>query len=200
VRPADTAHGPWDHSIEIAGPTPWFESCNLTVERAAFVAVDGFPLVTLLPNRPAARGFGEDVLLGWALRDRSKEQWVSRAVVRHRWLPGSFRSHLSGQWRVAGFPLLLRELPQLRATMWCRLFLSKRTAAFDLALVAAVLTPFTTAWLAVAVLPWVVVAWPDSRQRSRFRAPLRLLQLAVADAVTLLALLDGSIRARRVLL
>jgi hypothetical protein len=55
-------------------------------------------------------------------------------------------------------------------------------------------------WALVGGLPWCAVAWPDARRRGRGRAPLRLAQLAVADAVTLLALLEGSARARRVVL
>ena len=200
VRPVDGRHGPWDRSIDIAGPTPWFETCNLAVGRAEFVDAGGFPVDELLPGRHAARGFGEDVLLGHALSQRLGQQWVPEATVRHRWLHGDFAGHLSGQWRVVGFPLLVRRLPTLRDRLFGRWFLTPRSASFDLGVAAVVVGGLVTPWAVLGVLPWLVVAWPDARRRGRLRAPLRLAQLAVADAVTLAALIDGSVRARRLVL
>lgn len=200
VRPVDAAHGPWDRSIDVSGPTPWFETSNLAVPRTAFVAAGGFRVDDLLPGRSAARGFGEDVLLGQSLAAQLGQHWVPEAVVRHRWLPGSFRGHLSGQWRVVGFPLLVRRLPRLREALFGRWFLSPRSAAFDVAVAAAVVGGVLTPWALFGIAPWCVVAWPDARRRGRVRAPWRLLQLAIADAVTLVALAEGSVRARRVLL
>jgi hypothetical protein len=200
VWPAEDPHGPWDRSIEVAGPTPWFETCNLGFERAAFVAAGGFPTEELLPGRASARGFGEDVLLGHALAERIGQRWVPAAGVRHRWLAGDYRGHLAGQWRVVGFPLLVRRVPELRRALTGRIFLTKRSAAFDLAAVCVVAATVAGPWALVGGLPWCAVAWPDARRRGRGRAPLRLAQLAVADAVTLLALLEGSARARRVVL
>jgi glycosyltransferase involved in cell wall biosynthesis len=200
VRPVDGPRGPWDRSIDVAGPTPWFETSNFAVSRSAFVAAGGFPVDDLLPGRKAARGFGEDVLLGHALAEHLGQTWVPDAVVRHRWLPGDFRAHLSGQWRVVGFPLLVRRLPALRGALFGRWFLSPRSAAFDVAVAAAVAGGVVTPWALTGLLPWCAVAWPDARRRGRGRAPLRLAQLAVSDAVTLAALADGSVRARRLVL
>ena len=200
VRPADEPHGPWDRSIDVAGPTPWFETSNLAVPRKEFIAAGGFPVDDLLPGRQSPRGFGEDVLLGHTLAERIGQRWVPEAVVQHRWLPGEFRGHLSGQWRVVGFPLLVRRLPSLRRALFGRMFLSARSATFDLAVAAIVLGGLVTPWALLGLAPWCLVAWPDARRRGRLRAPLRLAQLAVADAVTFAALLDGSVRARRVLL
>jgi glycosyltransferase involved in cell wall biosynthesis len=200
VRPTDDAPGPWDRSIDVAGPTPWFETCNLTFCRADFVAAGGFPIENLLPGRAAPRGFGEDVLLGHALAGETGEHWAADAVVRHRWLPGDYRQHLASQWRVVGFPLLVRRIPDVRRGFWGRWFLSRRSATFDLALIAGVIGVTVSPWAFVGVAPWCAAAWPDARRRGRGRAPLRLAQLAVADAVTLVALVDGSVRARRVVL
>jgi glycosyltransferase involved in cell wall biosynthesis len=200
VCPADVAHGPWDRSIDVAGPTPWFETSNIAMPRSEFIAVGGFPVEELLPGRRAGRGFGEDVLLGHSVADRIGQQWVPNAIVRHRWLAGTFGSHLSGQWRVVGFPLLVRRIPALRRALFARFFLSSRSATFDLAVAAAAVGGSVSLWALVGLLPWVVVAWPHARRRGRGRAPLRLAQLAIADAVTLAALLDGSVRARRLVL
>lgn len=200
VRPTDDPHGLWDRSIDVAGPTPWFETSNLAVRRSDFVAAGGFPVDDLLPGRPAGRGFGEDVLLGHALAREVGQQWVPDAVVRHRWLPGDFRDHLGGQWRVVGFPLLVRRLPDLRDALVGRWFLTRRSATFDLAVAAAAVGGALSPWALLGLAPWCAVAWPDARRRGRGRAPLRLAQLAIADAVTLAALVDGSVRARRVVL
>lgn len=200
VRPVDAPHGPWDRSIDVAGPTPWFETSNIAFIRSEFAAVGGFPVDELLPGRAAARGFGEDVLLGHAIATLTGQHWVPEAMVRHRWLPGDFRGHLAGQWRVVGFPLLVRRLPALRAALFGRWFLTPRSAAFDLAIAAVVVGGALSPWALTGLLPWCALAWPDARRRGRGRAPWRLVQLAVADAVTFAALVDGSVRARRLVL
>lgn len=199
VRPADEPHGAWDRSIDVAGETPWFETANLGVDRAAFVAAGGFPRIDLLAGRRGVRGFGEDVLFGRQFARQHPPLWVESAVVRHRWLPGRYRDYLSGQWRVVGFPALVRESPALREQLWHGYFLSPRSAATDLALLGLAATAVAP-WAAAAVLPWAFLAWPDARRRSRGRAPLRLAQLALGDLVTAAALVEGSVRARRFLL
>lgn len=96
-----------------------------------------------------------------------------------------------------GFPALRREFPGLRDSLLYGVFLNRRSAAFHLAVAG------TTAALVVrrpvpllATLPWLQRAWPDARRRGRGRAPLRLAQLAVADAVGAAALVQGSVRHR----
>lgn len=201
VLPADEPHGPWARTVVVDGPTPWYETCNLAVGIDEFAAAGGFPVLELLPRRRGSRGFGEDVVLGRRVAATAAEAWAATAVVRHRWLPGTFADHLRGQARVVGFPLLVRGLPDLRETLWCGIFLDRRTAAFDAAVCAAVLaaTRRRVSPL-VAAAPWLVLVWTDARRRSRFRAPLRGAQLAIADAVTAVALVEGSVRARRVVL
>jgi hypothetical protein len=197
----DEPHGPWDRSIDVDGPTPWFETSNLAFPREPFLAAGGFPVLDLLPRRRAPRGFGEDVVLGRRLARALPTRWVSDAVVWHRWIPGTFTDCLAGQWRVVGFPLLVRELPELRDALWVKTFLTPRTAAFwSLLAGAGVATATGRRSALLAGLPWLAQAWPDARRRARLRAPLRLAQVAMADAVTVLALVEGSARARRVVL
>ena len=200
VRPVDDRHGPWDRSIDVAGPTPWFETSNLALRRSVFIDAGGFVVEDFLPGRTAGRGFGEDVVFGHGVADRIGQRWAPDAVVRHRWLPGDFRGHLAGQWRVVGFPLLVRRLPRLRDALFGRLFLTRRSAAFDLAVAAAVVGGVVTPWALIGLAPWLATAWPDARRRGRVTIPLRMAQLAVADGVTLAALVEGSVRARRLVL
>jgi glycosyltransferase involved in cell wall biosynthesis len=197
VRPVEGKHGAWDRSIEVAGPTPWFETSNISIRRDVFLESGGFPVLHALGRLTRARGFGEDVLLGHRAAERTQQVWADDATVLHRWLPGSYRDHLHGQRRLVGFPALRRELPGLRDSLRYGVFLNDRTAAFHLAVVgsAASLIVRRPGPL-LATIPWLRRAWPDARRRGRGRAPLRLAQLVVADAVGAAALVEGSVRHR----
>jgi glycosyltransferase involved in cell wall biosynthesis len=197
VRPVEGPHGAWDRSIDVAGPTPWFETSNICYRRALFDEAGGFPVLDVLGRLPRARGFGEDVVLGHRAAARTTPVWAAGATVRHRWLPGTFRDHLAGRRRLVGFPALRRELPALRESLACGVFLNDRSAAFDLAVVGTAAALIVRRPMPLlAALPWVRRAWPDARRRGHGRAPLRLAQLAVADAVGAAALAQGSVRSR----
>ncbi len=58
----DAAHGPWDRTVAVVEPSGLYETCNLGVRRETFADLGGFRALDVLPT--AARGFGEDVVLG----------------------------------------------------------------------------------------------------------------------------------------
>jgi hypothetical protein len=128
--------------------------------------------------------------------------FAPEALVRHRWLPASYGDHLRSRWRLVGFPALARRSRPLADRLVAGVFLSRRSAAVDAAAVsAAAVIACRRPWLLVGVVPWVVARWPEAVDRRAGRSPVvRLAQLAVADGVGLLALLEGSARARRVVL
>lgn len=197
----DSPHGPWDRSIRITVPTPLYETCNLAVSRAAFLRCGGFPVLDLVPGA-GARGFGEDAVFGARMiATGGRRAFANQAVVHHRWVPGRYADHLAGLRRLAAFPVLGRQVPELRAAYWHRLFLSGRTAAFDTALTGVVATLLSRRrWPILLVLPWLRLSWRAAADRPGRSTVLRLAQLAVGDLVGLAALLRGSIRARRLLL
>ena len=103
---------------------------------------------------------------------------------------------------------MTRKIPELRDHLYYRrLFLTTRTAEFDLALLgmaAAILVGVLVAPLAallplLAVVPYGRTAWRRARRYGR-RAPLVVSVDLVADAVGLGFLAWGSIRHRSVVL
>ncbi|HEU5083324.1 MAG TPA: glycosyltransferase [Acidimicrobiales bacterium] len=194
--------GVWDRTIRIDAPTALFETCNIAYRRSAFDGAGGFDESSTISARPGGRAFGEDALLGAAVvAGGGRRAFAPDAVVRHRYLPGTFGDHVREMRNLAGFPALVRASPALAAACWHRAFLTRRTASFDagvVGLLAAVAR--RRPGLALAAAPWVVQTLPLARERGGRPVPVRLAQLALADAVGAASLVEGSIRHRRLLL
>jgi hypothetical protein len=184
--------GPWDRSIDITGISGLFETCNLGMPRAAFLAAGGFPVIGV-----ASRGFGEDVVLGHRLTRHQPATYCPAAVVHHRWLSTSYAQHLAGRRRLAGFPLLAKEIPALRKHLLLGVFLSPRSAAADAAVVGVlgVAAGRRRGWL--AVLPWLALVIGEAQHRPGRPLPVRIAQVALADGVGATSLVASSIRHRR---
>ncbi len=200
--PAGMRSGPWARTIRIVEPTALFETCNIAYRRAAFERAGGFNEGHAISARPGGRAFGEDVLLGSAVvAFGGSRRFAPDALVHHRYLPATFGDHLRSMRELAGFPALARESGALSDALWARVFLTRRTAAFDLAVVATALAAGgRRPSLLAAVLPWVVLTWPTTRAHGGRHGVVRLAQLALADAVGAAALFEGSVRHRRVVL
>jgi len=193
--------GAWARSIHVSAPSSLYETCNLGVRRTDFLAAGGFPVLALLPGQ-RARGFGEDAALGARMAADHGRVWAERALVRHRWLPGSYRDHIRGQVRLAAFPALAEAVPEVADACWHRVFLSPRTAALDLGMVG--MLAGRKVWPLALALPYVTLVRPEARWRAGGRAGAatwrRAGQLVGADLAGFVALLVGSVRARRLLL
>jgi glycosyltransferase involved in cell wall biosynthesis len=197
--------GPWGRSLEVTRPTGLFETANLAARRDAILAVGGFRAERLL----SGRAFGEDVELGTAVARTGGFAFAEDAVVYHRVMPASYRDFIEERKRLAGFPLLLRRVPELRRQVFLGMFLSRRTAITDLALgigvvgqVVVLLLTFSS-WVTVtdlAFVPWFAVLVSEARSRPGRNRLIRAAQLGVADLAGAAALLSGSLRARRVVL
>jgi glycosyltransferase involved in cell wall biosynthesis len=200
---SDDAPGPWARSVWVTAPSPWFETCNVGYRRIAYGVVGGFDEDdALLARASGGRPFGEDAWLGGRVltATRGRAGWAPDALVRHRWLPGSFRDHVGERRHMRDFPALARRLPAVADSCWAGVFLSRRTAAVDLAVVSAVAAVVTRRpALLVGAVPWLRTAWTPARAR-RGALPLRLVQAAVADLAGLAALVEGSVRHRRLVL
>ena len=198
TRPeADGWGGPWGRSLTVQAVTGLCETANLACRRADFLAAGGFPSRRLL----SGRAFGEDVLLGAALARRGRVVLRQDAVVEHRVLPGSYRDFLRERHRLGGFPLLARAVPQLRSSALGGVFLSRRTAAADAGIVGVVGSVLLRRpALALAALPWALASWHGAAGRPGRPRVVRATQVAAGDVVGLAGLVEGSIRARRLLL
>jgi len=197
----EVALGPFDRTLSVGGAHGLFESANLFVRRSLFDRVGGFP-GGLEPAGGAP--FGEDVIFGWrALRGGARTSFCGDALAYHEVTARGAADFVAERARVALFPLLAASVPELRdAFFYRRFFLSRRSAAFDLAaagVAAAVLGSRRLPALAAAA-PYLYLLGGDARRWGIARAPVVAGAGVAADAVAGLALARGSVRARTVLL
>lgn len=197
--------GPWDRTIWVRRPSPFFETCNVGYSRMRFEAVGGFDDADPLLTPEEGRGFGEDAELAWrVLRDGGDRDYADDALVHHRALPGNFRSFLRAQRQVVGFPGLARRSPIFARWLRGGVFLSPQSAAFDLALLATIAAGVSRRpWPLLASIPWCYLRGHDALSRTRGRRPPAvavLVQLGIGDLVTFASLVEGSVRHRRLML
>lgn len=206
VLPARRPSHAFERSVWVRRESPLFESANLAVRRELLEKVGGFE--PFLHRSGAAGGlrptideapFGEDAVFGWrAIRAGARRRFVDDAVVRHAVFPRGPRGYVAECWRLRFFPALVREIPELRDHLPLRFFLTKESALFDLAVASTVAAVSTRQPLAA------VGALPYLRRRMRLRGGWRSVSrhnagLAAGDLVALVALVRGSIAARRLL-
>jgi glycosyltransferase involved in cell wall biosynthesis len=186
---------PFDHTVWVEGRTGLFETANLFVARTAFESAGGFRDVTATGSD---RPFGEDAWLGWRLElGGARYKFAERALVHHAVFRRGPRAYLSERWRLELFPFLAALIPELRREcFFLRCFLTPRTAAFDLGVGAIACLLVTGSPLAaIGLVPYSAsllrraLGW-------RRRAPVVAVVSLLADAISLAALVRGSIRAR----
>lgn len=191
-------HSPWDRTISISRETGLWESCNVALPRRLFEEVGGFPVLDLVAN--GGRGFGEDAALGAAAERAAGGFWAPRALVRHRWLPGDYRSHLDAMRRLEAMPALVALVPQTREHAFLRVFRSRRSAACDIAIAGAVAAVVTRRGVPLlAAVPWLAFLIRAARWRWGRAMPIRVAQEATADLVAAGALVKGSIKSHTAL-
>jgi hypothetical protein len=180
--------------MHVQGITGLYESANLACRRDRFTSVHGFPVERLVDGRP----FGEDSMLGSALARDGKFRFAADAVVHHRVLPGSYRQLLGERRRLAGFPPLVRALPELAGQFPLGVFLSRHTVRVDVGLTgfAAVLGT-RRVWPGLLAVPWLASCWKAAASRPGRPRSVRAVQLGIADLAGLVALVVGSVKARR---
>src|SRR4051794_4854678 len=219
LRSADLVTGPvlpdprvtprvFDRTLRLEGRSPRFETANLGVRRDVVERIGGFAPFAPRPGdppgirpRPDQGHFGEDAVFGWrAVRSGARVAFCPDALVHHAVFPRGPRGYVAERWRLRYFPALVRELPEMRAQLPCRVFLSARTAQFDLAVAGAAAAAVTRRpWLLVLAVPYAHrhLRTDDLWRRSVARHNLAMVS---ADAVGLAALLRGSMAARTLLL
>ena len=194
VRPVLGApFGPFDRSIWVESELGLYETANLFVRRRLFERVGGFEAWF---EATADRPFGEDTWLGWRLRRAgARTAYCAEALVEHAVLPGNARSMIAERARVGQFAGLVELVPELRETLlFARIFLTRRSAAFDLALTGLALARMTRSRSPLAgVLPYAVVALRRAA-RWRRRGPAVLAAEVAADVIGCASLLTHSVR------
>jgi glycosyltransferase involved in cell wall biosynthesis len=176
--------GPFDHVIVVREESGLYQTANLFVRREWFERVEGFkPFID-----PAQGHFGEDLVFGWAVRRAGgRSAFAHDALVYHEVVRRPAIAWIRERRRLRLFPAAARAVPELRSLWFLGVFLSPRTAKFDLALLGVV-----AAARLRSPLP-LVVAIPYLRARSSAAN-------VIGDVVGLGALIEGSVRSRRLLL
>jgi cellulose synthase/poly-beta-1,6-N-acetylglucosamine synthase-like glycosyltransferase len=207
VLPDPNAHrDPFDRTVDVGGAHGLFETANLFVTRELFEQLGGF--TAGLENGRRGKGrdgspFGEDVIFGWrARRAGARTGFCNEALVYHEVFsrgPGAF---VSERARLALFPALAAEVPELRDVFFHRrFFLNERSARFDLALSGLALALIADRPLLLgASAPYLRLLAKSSRRWGIRRAPMVAVAEAAADAVGALALLRGSVESKSLLL
>jgi glycosyltransferase involved in cell wall biosynthesis len=206
VAPDPSARmGAFDRSVWVERETGLYETANLLVRRSLFDRIGGFE--PWLTDEGRKRGWtnpelAEDVWLGWrARRAGARTAFAPDALVHHAVHARGPGGYVSERWRRRHFPAIAARVPELRSQFFYRrVFLSRRSALFDLALAGG-----AAAMLTRSKLPLLVTV-PYAREIARRakpyrrRAPLVAAVELAGDAVSSAALAGGSIRNRSVVM
>jgi hypothetical protein len=199
---------PFERSMG-SGPEGLYPTCNMLYRRPAFVAAGGFDSQAgrrwgfRLDGRAKGDGFGEDTLLAWrVIRAGGRVEYVPEALVEHAVLPRDTSELVSRTLRVAAFPALFREVPELRRTMvrgrW-QLGVRTRLPIYVGVIALLLGQPLVVlgcglGWVGLRLLELrdLPVSW--ARRVAALPAEMAL------DVLTAVALVAGSVKARRLLL
>ena len=190
--------GPFDRTLWVDGESGFYETANLFVRRELFDRLGGFDEWLRIGGRP----FAEDLWFGWrAVRAGARTRFAEHALVHHAVFPRGAIGFVRERARLGHFADVARRVPEFRRhTMFARVFMSRRSAAFDAAAAGAAIAAVRRTPLPLAgALPyaWIAGRWARPYRR---RAPLVLAVGVAADAVGAAALLRGSVRARSLVL
>lgn len=193
-----------------SGEEGLYPTCNMLFRRSALERVGGFDghagerLGFRHDRRTRGDGFGEDTIAAWSvIRSGGTVTYEPGALVEHAvFPPDDLAEMLSRTARVAAFPGLVREVPELRGTLlrW-RWQLGQRTRLPVYAAVGALLLR-RPRLAATAVAWWAALRLQELRRYPiPWRRRLAALPAEMAiDAVMAAALAVGSARSRSVTL
>lgn len=185
-----------EKTMQVEGPSIFFETCNIFYDAAAFRAVGGFPVEF------RALKSSEDTSLGWAIRAAGRSTgYTAEALVHHEVFAVGLGAWLRAVEIVEVIPLVAQRYPAMRAALFWRYFLSAQTAAFNAFAVGAIGGSLLHPSIFAACLPYVWLRFTD---RGRFTRPHFLLARFVCGmpraALMAAWLVRGSWRARSVVL
>lgn len=190
--------GPFDRTLGVVSEYGLYETANLFIRRETFERAGGFEDVV-----DAGRPFGEDAVLVWrARRQGARTTFSDAALVHHAVFAGGPADYLSERARDGLFALLAAHLPELREDfMYRRWFLSKRSAAFDLALLGGAVALARRSPIPLAfAMPWLVGLRSEVRTRAGRDDLAIAATVAYGDALAFRSLVRGSLRARTIVL
>jgi GT2 family glycosyltransferase len=183
-------------TIEVEGPSPWYESCNIAYPRELLERLGGFDERFGLP-------WGEDSDLGLRAREAGTElRYQPTALAWHAVVPRTLPRALAEARRRQWLPLVIARHPQQREALYRHWFANRAHAAVAGGILALALArrrgPATA--LAIAALPTLAHNLDYNRGRGVGSAKglVRIAALMPArlliDLVELGSTVRGSIR------
>jgi len=188
--------GPFDRTLWITEHIGLWQTASLFVTREVFDRIGGFEDWL---DVAGGKLMAEDVWFGWrAQRAGALAAFAPGALAHHAVFARGPGAYVAERRRARYFPAIAAQMPELRRPMFYRrLFLSRRTARFDLAAAGLAVAAWKRSALPLgAALPYLRLSWHERLRHADARAPAVAAVDALADAVTLVALVRGSARAR----
>lgn len=200
TRDPQTETGPFDRTVDVVRESGLYESANLFVGREDFERAGGFH--EWLRPTIGAPHMGEDVLFGWRVRrGGGVTAFCSGALVHHAVFRRGLGGFVGERRRLRYFADLADAVPELRGALFFgHVFLSRRTAAFDLALAGAAVAAWRRSPLPIAAAGVYVVALVQGARPWGRMAPKVAVAHVLADAVGCYSLVLGSLRRRAAVL
>jgi GT2 family glycosyltransferase len=187
-------HAPHAHTMMVAPPTAWGQTCNIAYPGALLSSLGG------LDERLTRCGDDTD-LLRRALDAGARQVAAPQALTHHAVQAVALGARLGSLWRWSDVAAVLARHPQMRRELPLGIFWKARHAKLLLALAALAAARRAPA-LGLAALPWAADALPayGPRPRGRLRALSELPGQALIDATEIAALGRGSLRHRTLVL
>lgn len=194
--------GAFDRTLWITYEVGLYETANLFVTRSLFQRTGGFE-AWLEPE--IGKALAEDVWFGWrARRLGARTAFCGDALAHHAVFARGWRPYVAERRRTRYFAAMAAKMPELRRHFFYRrLFLTRRSALFDLGFAATLAAALLRSPLPLAATAPYLLTLGAHARRDR-AAPVGRAGVAAADfaadAVTFASLLRGSARYRSLVL
>jgi len=176
-------------SVQVVGPSDWYETCNIAYPRALLERLGGFD--------EAFEQVGDDTDLGLRARAAGARRiYVDRARVWHAVLPRTLPAAIRETSRFGTAALMIARHPEHRRVLYGRLFLRPSHARLALAFAGALSRRPLVA--ALAALPYAdpYGSWHRLPPRTLARELVHLPARATVDLAELIATVRGAVRYR----
>jgi glycosyltransferase involved in cell wall biosynthesis len=187
-------HAPYIHTISVAPPQPWGQTCNIIYPRSVLEASRGFPEDMTV---------GEDTALAETARALGVDYVpASEVITFHAVEEVSFAKLIRGAWRWRDMPLLVARHPRLRQDLPLYVFWKREHAMLPLAGVGLWLLR-RSRLAGLLTVPYLVHVTPKKHghhPRARIRALLEVPGWTGLYVAEFLTLAWGSLKHRKLLL
>lgn len=178
-------------TVQIIGPSDWFETCNIAYPTELLRRVGGFD--------EQFESVCDDTDLGRrALAAGARRIYVDDARVWHAVMPRTLGVAIRETRRFETAPLVFARHPEQREALFGRYFLRPTHATLALAIAGALVFRHRPVLAALAALPYIdpFLSWRSLPPRILARVAIHLPVRALVDAAELVAILRGALRYR----